>query len=957
MVTRIGKRDVYAGMDAVNSHGDMRALSKPRIDKSTPTTRSRPVKNVEVRFRTNDGQVGGKRKIYTPVWYDSAAAAVIIKFFRDFTGVCKTKKAIAVATFAVRTSLYASRIASSVSIEQFGASFDLMMRPFSEAAIRSMRRFIVHSQLLDNMKSVSTHVLCFSSRILRSLDVCIHTSNYGDAVESLELVASANTLVCSFRRARRIVINGYEVGQAHRLEVCKDLKFFNETLLRWQYLKSKPLVDRMQVVLQELHYAETRLRTEVQARAMSCVRKPFVQAEADRCNVQSRKMEQQFLRLTSSFGGRGMLLEFQQQFEPFKSSKQRLENSSKTVRTFIQTTYPGAKSGRSNYKVGSVESKREMHRIVTNERCLDVRSVEGVHHEAVLDTAFYVNLPHMQRDDTCLKQLRYVTTSAHDTNMRRQLVVGENKIPLYGHARSAIKKVRQHLEYLHIYTAKDRIMDILDDDKLRVLICDGSFVWANAVRIFHTIIYAMRCCVGTQLSREILYARRNCLGVKKEKNLRTEQLPKVYQNGSCGREEAIFVANPRAYNRLLEDVAEASRGGNSFNLRKLMCPTTGANLKKRDSVDAPVAFMTPDSIKYALDENTYKYLMLVVQRIQDADLTKSTSELGGVFCDTMGCITEALNRLDVCLTNTNIVCTRMSTITENVKKEQSLVVSWFNNGLGMVNTIRWLRSQSDTAMDTAMVTVYNNDNSQNRRLIPTAKTMMQFVYRGYVSIIMAPNSQNIEEVDYPELLVLDIEYIQKARSVFYGNVAQATVLVIIGQRLTEAGIYAKCIHSCIGRVSMDPAFILLGKPETVRGDKCVSDGLVQACSKHLHRVLSMTFSQANHTGVVQTILNQIVHETAHNAYPSSAIASSIAKKWTTATLKACAVTPGGMFVVNDHFVSPQATRAAFSSELLLPKAALNVASDFHIYVIDIIKRASFNFAVHSGRYMKMASIL
>jgi hypothetical protein len=64
-----------------------------------------------------------------------------------------------------------------------------------------------------------------------------------------------------------------------------------------------------------------------------------------------------------------------------------------------------------------------------------------------------------------------------------------------------------------------------------------------------------------------------------------------------------------------------------------------------------------------------------------------------------------------------------------------------------------------------------------------------------------------------------------------------------------------------------------------------------------------------------------------------------------------------MFVVNDHFVSPQATRAAFSSELLLPKAALNVASDLHIYVIDIIKRASFNFAVHSGRYMKMASIL
>ena len=149
------------------------------------------------------------------------------------------------------------------------------------------------------------------------------------------------------------------------------------------------------------------------------------------------------------------------------------------------------------------------------------------------------------------------------------------------------------------------------------------------LRIFRIIIYAMRCCVGTEISREILYARRNHLGVKKEKNLRTEKLPKVYQNGYCGKEEGMFVANPKSYNRLLEDVAEASRGGNSFNLRELMCPSTGANLKKRDAVDTSVASMAPDSIKYALDENTYKYLMLVVQRIEDADLTKSTSELGG----------------------------------------------------------------------------------------------------------------------------------------------------------------------------------------------------------------------------------------------------------------------------------------------------------------------------------------
>jgi hypothetical protein len=219
---------------------------------------------------------------------------------------------------------------------------------------------------------------------------------------------------------------------------------------------------------------------------------------------------------------------------------------------------------------------------------------------------------------------------------------------------------------------------------------------------------------------------------------------------------------------------------------------------------------------------------------------------------------------------------------------------------------------------------------------------------------MAPDSQKTAEVDYPELMILDIEYIQKARGDFYGNVAQATVLVIMGQRLTELGVSAKCIHSCLGRISMAPSFILLGKAETCRGDECVVGPFLEMCSKSLQDVLPGDAKDVNNT---RNILSQLEREISHNAYPSSPIASSIAKKWITATLGACEETTDGVVAVHRNFFSPEATRSAFSSQLLLPRAAQSVSRDFHFYVMGIFKRACFNFAVHSERYIEMMSIL
>ena len=75
-------------------------------------------------------------------------------------------------------------------------------------------------------------------------------------------------------------------------------------------------------------------------------------------------------------------------------------------------------------------------------------------------------------------------------------------------------------------------------------------------------------------------------------------------------------------------------------------------------------------------------------------------------------------------------------------------------------------------------------------------------------------------------------------------------------------------------------------------------------------------------------------------------------EWTIATLQACLETPGVVFVVHAAFSSPEATRVALCSKLLVPSAALNIARDFHFSTLDIVKRAAFNVAVHYDRYYR-----
>jgi hypothetical protein len=728
-------------------------------------------------------------------------------------------------------------------------------------------------------------------------------------------------------------MDGKVVCVQHRYDLCTYLESFNRAVLEWQRWKSQPMQRRVELVLHNLYDIEKGLRTEVYDRVSSCVRKPFVEAEADRCNVQSRLVERQFMVSTCLFGGHDMLSKMKEGFQACNMTDTPVATD---VRYGAKTTaLPGS--------VQLSQRKGEMERIIFNERSRSVISIEASHHEAVLDSGFHFKFPHMQRNDSCFDTMRHLVAAGFQANMREQLQGDTEHTPVYRNALLAIKYVREQLQELHIFLHKDKILAVLDDKKLNATLRDGSLTWPLAVRLFRTIIYAMRFCVGNDSSRAVLYEQRSRL-CQDGGALRT-----VF-DGSCSKEERYFSMRPAAYNRLLEEVAEASRGGSAFNLRALMCRKDGAKKQSHHTTttlaatDATSDIPSQDNDKYALDETTYKQLMLMVQRIEHADSTNSASALVVVFCDTMQCIMEALDKLDVCLTNANIASTRLSTIEANVKKEQILVAPWFQQGLGMRNTLKWLRFHAGNGTKNKFVSASVKAATPN---------IMQLVYRGYISLLMDPNAQMIDEVDYPELLVLDIEYIQKTRGLFYGYVAQATVLVIIGQRLTEAGVSGKCIHSCIGRLVLDPAFILLGNADTCRAEPRVVDPLLSKCAKYLQEVLPA--KTGSH--VLQLILREVARETTTNGYPSSPIASSIAQKWITATLQACLETPCGMYVVHPAFSSPEATRAAFSSELLLPKAALYLSRDLHFYTLDIIKRTSFNVAVHSERYKKIACIL
>jgi hypothetical protein len=434
---------------------------------------------------------------------------------------------------------------------------------------------------------------------------------------------------------------------------------------------------------------------------------------------------------------------------------------------------------------------------------------------------------------------------------------------------------------------------------LNHVIGTGAISWAYVISMLNMVVYAMRHCVGTDSARAVLY-----------KNRSYEAASVRSDTKSCTGVEGILLAKPRKYLQLLHNTyaarAKRSGGGSSCD------GATGYGLDQNG-----------DCVWFALHHTPYSVLKQRIKDISYANSTHTAAELGSLFCDMLTAITDELCKLDVLLANAEIDATRSTSVSNVVVNEQRKVSVWFENGLGTTNTLAWLQKQH-------------------------GPSMKQRVFGGFMSLIMGETSLSLEEINYPELVLLDISYIHTARGVFYGQVAQATVLVIIGQRLTDAGINGVSVNKCLTHLSIDPVFVAFGLPEACRQTKETQDMLHASVCDALN-VLSGSTRVCD--SIRDLILWEMGRETTHRAYPTSNIASSIARKWTAATAMAV---PNGRGDSPAVFASPETTCDGFVSDLMLPNAAVFLSREFYLSTMTLVNRVVFNMAVHSERYRELS---
>lgn len=831
-----------------------------------------------------------------------AAAIVVVRFMRKFATPLKTLKVLVSAT------LPSSRTGASKGMSTMLGHRQYTTRVMGVSTVRAMRRFINRAGLFHGMKDYSSHMSVFATRILRCFDVCGCTESYrpnGKCVSVeystkvfTDLVQAASTLEYLFTKARQRVLAQtsstsplYTSGE--RMELCTHLYKFDKALSVWRQDTSFELQERTRNVLFNIYDTVSVLHTGMAQSKLSCVPKPFIEARVLHYKQIAKTVERRFLNLTCMFNGSGMLEKMKALYHD-----QRQHSSDNVI---------AVSSVADLATVGEVvaTSELEMKRVLHSLRSYDTYTADEVHHESVLDISFDIKHCHLGRDDVCIQgALRLYNQGRVDT-MRLQMNATETHggVRVYRCAMLAIVDLRDHLKELGLHSHSERVLSVLDVDRLKHMLDTGTLSWAYVVSILNMAIYAMRHCVGNKTAREVRYKKRSYDAMKEQlDNNNSTILTGIASTNSCVNLEGVLLARPRAYSRLL-------RNTNAMRLQQ------GGVRRVLDS--------NGDSMRFGLDRGPYVRLKQRIKDISNANNTHTEVELGSLFCDTLEAITDELCKLDVSLANADIDAVRSAGLSTAVVNEQKNVSQWFQSGLGVTNTLAWLQKQNGSSM-------------------------AQRVFCGYMSLIMGETSLELDEMHYPEVVVLDISYIHKARGVFYGQVAQATILVIIGQRLADAGINGVSINKCLTLLSVEPTFVAFGLPETCRQSKDVQDCL-RDTTRDVLNMLSGSLGVSDTTR--DLILREVRRETAHYQYPTSHVASSIARKWTAATAKAIPDERGHSPHV---FSSPETTCDGFSSCLMLPNAAVFLSRDFHFSTVALVHRVAFNLAVHSERYRGLA---
>ena len=457
--------------------------------------------------------------------------------------------------------------------------------------------------------------------------------------------------------------------------------------------------------------------------------------------------------------------------------------------------------------------------------------------------------------------------------------------PSYIVASHNINDVWKRLDALHIHRERKSIRKMLAVDVLPQSVLDGTMGWTYFHDVLITIVYAMRYCVGDVGSRSVLY------------------------------KERVLKRNIMLHKIIVEE---------SNNIPPFATASASFTVHADASYDSKwIAFGYDeyrDGVEYALDFDPYNRLTIAVRALVGAEKTHTTAELGVLFADTLADINEELNKLDILLTNAWIQSVRDYPLLKFIDLEAQCYRKWFDDGMGTHNTEAMILSEQA---------------SSSAPLLPTIQAL---IFNGFLSHILTPGAETLSKIAVPETFLLDIGDIREKQGRLYGLWAQAALLVVVGQRLSEASTVSS-IDACLRHIIGSEAFYLLGRPDTCRAQASSKYSVSFAVGTALREVSNLVY--------IPGLIREVERETSNFGYPTTPIASAIARKWSQEMRGV--VTKTSLSGAMSGIISA----TTFCPATFLPKAASGLGESATYIMADIVQRVNINVAVHMKLYNKL----
>jgi len=874
------------------------------------------------------------------------AVPVIIRFMQKFATRQQVNKALARATMSPAVTGVSAKLAAELG--HHGYVIHAVARPTARAMQRFVQKMFFECKSCD-LKNNATSV---AARILRSFDVTANPVAYvglracfivprTDA--TFWLVDSAVALSKTFSSTcKKVVRTGEMVSSVDRKTVMDHTAKFQFYLGICREQHAQGMEQRARWVLWNLYDVEAFLRNAMWVNANEgTMEKPYLQYVAERYCRHAAVVEQKFLQNCASFGGEAMLRKLRHDYKMnHVQDHYNIQDIGKYQRIHVKD----------DNSIGcGTRSEQVMRGILIDLRSKESFTKQEIHHESALDATFLIKNPHLQRDDDCLREATLLFQKGRAHSLRMQVRTMDKTMPVYMCILLAVKQMRQHIVEIGMHSHQHVILNWLDDAKWKKCLDAGTMSWGNAVSVLNVIVFAMRFAIGSETARSVLLqggSAQSSYDMTSSGDDWTDSLKTTTFSSSCRDSQRHLLARPVVYKKMIRSMVHSPlrrvvqmKDVSLHEKRNESCFAKQVLIKNRQerkqSYTKNRKSLQVHNKCHALDDATYMDLKGKVLGLQFADETRSTSELIGMFLDTLTCISSEMDRLDIRMMNADIMHVRSQPMQQNVELERVTTSSWFAEGLDVDNTFRWLQR-----VRTGLV----------RRVFPPTRFegepfIDQMVFGVYASLILDNHRVAIPASELPELFLLDASFIEKSRMVFYGQVSQATTLLIVGQRLTEMGVHSNRIREIVTSIASSSGFVAVASTETCQSRATVMASLCVSLQQVLCNVVDPSRQGQ--------IISEIKRETSERGYPSSAIAQNIAFKWA-AAIRSILVYEGTTVAVHPAFRSPRDTQRHFSSTLGLPKAAGPLSCALHSMAMELVRRTTFNMAVHAEKYRALA---